>query len=340
MNKTILILFLLNSAVIATTINLNNSQCMSFPIPTNYSEIQPGNFSGDLIFDNYTICAPQIYTPPQVNMTLPPGGTATINNFTANCEAWRDTNLTICPIPPEVEMDLDGGQTATINNFTANCKQGNCTCPKTGLENTTINASFGYRFFNPSLNFLMVCPDFPYINDIKVLQPGEISNNSAYKELVMCSNSTAFCPTPNQTQLCTPWVNTTSCANFTSCPSCNLTCPEMSDAGILNCSIKACFCYDELQDLVSFDAFRAGNARKAFNDSKNALLLAKDEAVNKSNIAEQDKNEAKSIAMALQTTSDDNEKLGWGILVILITYIGYHKFVKQPEQKATESEVS
>lgn len=343
MNKTILIILLLSSLAFATTINLNYSECQDF-IGFNDTDNSTYNFS---------VCSPAY--PSHVDMLLGWGQNASANNVTATCEAWRDTNLTICPSPPPItSLDLVWGQSATMNNFTANCQSWHDTnitiCPDCAiLPQVSYNLTFSeVKTFN---NFTASCTPWvdlnitepqivyfgcPQLNKTVDLYPEGVYSNFTYGLVVHCLQSISQPTVVYVQQALTPQIVSLNCnatearalsdRNLTLsiqqcpvCPTCNVSelCPPRPDDQILNCSVKACFCQSELADFVSMDAFAQGNARVAFNASKNAYIARASLAENKSADDNRLRLEAVDKYDNLKGSNDDNNKILVAVCIVL-----------------------
>jgi hypothetical protein len=308
--------------------------------------------------NNFTACAPNetiCSPPPAVSRTLAYGETNTTNNFTASClaltnyvfnnipfgnsfyaignvsgscEAWNNascpaTQNATCPPPSAVSETLPWGTTHTVNNYTATCEAwSNSNCSNktlTGLENQSITAGPGYHLWNPYLNFTL---DVPYINNIFTLNPGDVLNLTTggynYKAIFVCSNSTVFC-SANTTALCTPWINTANCTNFSTCAPQNITLSNCyNDTSIQTCSVKVPLCLSDFKDTVcTQEELLNGSVRKCLNDtltSKDTTISAANNATTVANTNTQD---CKVQLTSCESGSADNEKLGWGIAVVL-----------------------
>lgn len=369
MNKTILILLLLSSVATAT-INLAYNECRTFILLGNESIEICAPAWVDLNITECLVCPP----PSHVNLNLNWGQNASANNVTATCEAWRDTNLTICPPPtsppPIVNMSLIWGQSATMNNFTANCQSwydtnlticGACSA----FAETSYNLTYGEnKTFNnftancapwvdlnmtePSINYTG-CPQIDQTID---LYPDGIYSNFTYGLNVRCLRSLAQPTVVYLQQVLTPETISLNCnvtetrilnernltlgiQQCTVCQTCNVSelCPPRPDDQILNCSVKACFCQSELQDFVSTDAFAAGNARVAFNTSKNAYIAQASSAENISKKAGDDLAVCTDKYTKLASANEGNESVGWAIFGVVMVAGGIWWF-KDREKKA------
>lgn len=341
MNKTILILFLLSSLAFSTTINLTYGECQNFTLITN---------------ESVEVCAPAY--PSHVNLNLSYGETQDANNVTASCANWTDLNITICPPPSHVDLNLVWGQSATVNNFTANCQSwydtNMTTCPTCDiLPQVSYNLTYSeVKMFN---NFTASCAPWvdlnitepitnylgcPQINRTIDLYPEGIYSNFTYGLVVHCLQSISQPAVIYVPQLLAPetlYLNcnatearvlsdrnlTLSIQQCQVCPTCNISelCPPRSDDQVLNCSVKACFCQSELQDFVSMDAFAQGNARVAFNTSKNAFIAKASLAENKSAEDNRLKLEAQDKYENLKGSNDDNNKMLITVCIILVVAI-------------------
>jgi len=277
------------------------------------------------------VCAPAYNVPPQVNLSLGWGQTATINNFTASCQAWYDANMTECPIYnftiPQVSANLSYGECNMTNNFTACCSPFvdlNITEPEIVYEgcpqiNRTIDIYPKSIYTNFTYGLVVRCLD-------SLVQPNcNCSSNLLEQKSIPINCSAGETRNYDDRNLT---LMITQCPPQKVCEICN-----RSDDQVLNCSIKASFCYEDLQDLVSFDAFKTGNARAAFNDSKNALLYGKEQAENQTNACSQQLNRCNDNYAALKETKNDNSSVGWTAVVILGIFIVGNEYRKSQASK-------
>lgn len=337
----VLIELLYVKATFATTINLGYSECQNF---TTFNET-------DNSTANLTICAPALNVPPAQNFNLSYTECSYANNVTSCCRAWDNSS---CPAPQTcpalsnyVFNNVPWGQPFQgVGNVSGYCEAWNnasCYVPPVCVNTTITNTTY------------VNITSCPMANQNIDLYPGDVYSNFTYGIAVNCHQSLSQPSVVYVPQLLSPMSVDVNCSatetkNFADrnvsiniqqcsfCPYCNVSaiCPARPDDAILNCSIKASFCYSDLSDFVSFDAFQNGNATTVFNNSKNAILAQRDAAVNDSAQSNKLRQEAQDQYAVLKASTDDNQKMLIAICIILVVVVLVN-YLKSRDVKAAVS---